>query len=112
MPPMRQVVLYKHYFEQFYLVQNKKVQNKILWIIKLIEEHNHISKKYFKHVTGTKGIYEIRVEYASDIFRIFCLFDENNLIILLNGFQKKSQKTPHLEIEKAIQLKQAYESEK
>ena len=112
MPPIRQVVFYKHYFEQFYLAQNKKVQNKILWTIKLIEEQNQISKKYLKHVTATKGIYEIRVEYASDIFRIFCIFDENHLIILLNGFQKKSQKTPHLEIEKAIQLKQAYESEK
>jgi phage-related protein len=109
---IRQVVFYKNYFEQFYLTQNKKVQEKILWTIRLIEEHNKISKKYLKHVTGTKGIYEIRVEYNSDIFRIFCIFDENNLIILMNGFQKKSQKTPHIEIAKAIQLKQAYESEK
>jgi len=111
-PPIRQVVLYRHYFEQFYLTLSKKVQEKILWTIKIIEEHEQISKKYFKHVTGTKGIYEIRVEYRSEIFRIFCIFDQGKLIILMNGFEKKSQKTPQIEIKKALQIKQAYESEK
>jgi phage-related protein len=94
------------------LTLSKKVQEKILWTIKIIEEHEQISKKYFKHVTGTKGIYEIRVEYGSEIFRIFCIFDQGKLIVLMNGFQKKSQKTPQIEIKKALQIKQAYESEK
>ncbi len=111
MPKIRQVLFYKHYFEVFYLAQNKKIQDKIIWTIKVIESHSQIAEKYLKHVTGTKGIYELRIQYGSEIFRIFCFFDEGKLIILINGFQKKSQKTPKKEIDKAIAIKQAYESE-
>jgi phage-related protein len=111
MPKIRQVLFYKHYFEEFYLTQNNKIQDKIIWTIKLIESYNQIAEKYLKHVTGTRGIYEIRVQYGSEIFRIFCFFDEGKLIVLINGFQKKSQKTPKKEIDKAISIKQAYESE-
>jgi phage-related protein len=63
-------------------------------------------------LTGTDGLYEIRVKQGSDIFRIFCFFDEGKLIVLANGFQKKSQKTPKSEIEKALKIKKEYEQEK
>ena len=65
-----------------------------------------------KHLEGTNGLYEIRVQQGSDIFRIFCFFDEGKLIVLANGFQKKTQQTPKLEIEKALKIKKEYEQEK
>lgn len=71
-----------------------------------------IPDKYFKHLEGTEGLYEIRVKVGGDIFRVFCFFDQGALVILLNGFQKKSQKTPRLEIEKAEQLKKQYYEER
>ena len=69
---------------------------------------NRIPKKFFKHLTSTDNLYEIRIEYQSNIYRIFCFFDEGNLIILVNGFQKKTQKTPKSEIEQAERLKKEY----
>lgn len=71
-----------------------------------------IPDKFFKHLEGTEGLYEIRVQVGSDIFRVFCFFDKGALVILLNGFQKKSQKTPRQEIEKAEQLKKQYYEER
>jgi phage-related protein len=68
--------------------------------------------KYFSHLENTNGLYEIRVEVGSNIFRVFSFFDEGNLVILLNGFQKKSQKTPRNEIELAEKLKKDYFNEK
>ena len=58
------------------------------------------------------GLYEIRVQQGSDIFRIFCFFDQGKLIILANGFQKKTQKTPKNEIEFALKIKKEYENER
>jgi phage-related protein len=108
---IRQVIIYKNYFEDFFLAQKSKVQDKIMWTLKLIESHEQIGANYIKHIKGTKGLYEIRIKYGTDIFRIFCFFDESYLIILMNGFQKKSQKTPQKEIDKAIKIMRAYESE-
>lgn len=71
-----------------------------------------VPKKFLEHLTGTNGLYEIRVKYQSNIYRIFCCFDEGNLVVLFNGFQKKSQKTPTKEIEKAKKLKKAYFEQK
>jgi phage-related protein len=58
----------------------------------------------------TDGLFEIRVQQGSDIFRIFCFFDQGQLVVLANGFQKKTQKTPKQEIEKALKIKEEYES--
>ncbi len=65
-----------------------------------------------KHITGSKGLFEVRVENASDIYRVFCFFEEGKLIILLNGFQKKSLKTPRNQIKTAERLKEQYFYEK
>jgi phage-related protein len=86
----RQVTAYKHYFLDFYEVQNDSVQRKIEWTLNLIRVMRQIPEKYFKHIEGTKGLYEIRVEVGSNIFRIFAFFDKDNLVILGNGFQKKT----------------------
>ena len=70
-----------------------------------------VPEKFFKHLEGTGGLYEIKIKVGTDIYRIFCFFDHGNLIILLNGFQKKSVKTPKNEIEKAKHLKKKYYEE-
>ena len=80
----------------------------LISIFGIISTQDRIPEKYFKHITGTDGIFEVRVEVGSDIFRVFSFFDKGKLIILVNGFQKKSQKTPKSEIEKAEKLKKEY----
>ena len=105
-------MFYKNYFEKFFIQQNNRVQEKILWTIRLIEDVEVVPSIYLKRITGTDGIYEIRIQTGSDIFRIFCFFDKENLVVIGNGFQKKTQKTPKNEIIKAIQIKLNYENEK
>jgi phage-related protein len=108
---IRTITLFKDYFSDFYKKQNQKVKDKILWTFRIIETQQQIPSDYFKHIEGTDGIYEIRVKQGSNIFRFFCFFDDGKLIILANGFQKKSQKTPKSEIEKALKIKKEYETE-
>jgi phage-related protein len=108
----RRVILYKNYFPDFFQRQRQKVKDKILWTLRIIETQNQIPSDYLKHLEGTDGLYEVRVKQGSDIFRIFCFFDDGNLVILANGFQKKTQKTPKSEIERAIKIKREYEQEK
>ncbi|OYQ52575.1 type II toxin-antitoxin system RelE/ParE family toxin [Flavobacterium aurantiibacter] len=109
---LRTISLYKNYFSDFYEKQKPKVREKILWTLRIIETLPLVPTDYFKHLEGTDGLYEIRIKMGSDIFRIFCFFDKGKLIVLGNGFQKKTQKTPKSEIEKAIKIKKEYESEK
>jgi phage-related protein len=108
----RTIIFYKDYFEEFFVKQREKVKAKIIWTLELIEELERVPETYLKHLENTDGLYEIRVQQGSDIFRIFCFFDQGQLIILTNGFQKKTQKTPKKEIEKAIKIKTEYENEK
>lgn len=104
--------MYKNYFSDFYEKQKQKVKDKIIWTIRLIENVPQIPQEYLKHIEGTEGLYEIRVKLGSDIFRIFCFFDKGKLIVLTNGFQKKTQKTPKNELEKALKIKREYETKK
>ena len=67
-----------------------------------------VSEKFLKHIEGTDGLFEIRIEVGSNIYRVFCCFDKGNLVVLFNAFQKKTQKTPKKEIELAEQLKAEY----
>ena len=90
---------------------NNKVKAKIVWTFDLVEDLQRIPETYLKQIENTNGLYEIRVQLGSDIFRIFCFFDEGQLVVLANGFQKKTQKTPKNEIEKAIKIKNEYELE-
>ncbi len=108
----RKTFFYKNYFDKFFLQQNNRVKEKILWTIRLIEDVEIVPSIYLKYISGTNGIYEIRIQTGSDIFRIFCFFDKENLVVIGNGFQKKTQKTPKNEIIKAIQIKLNYENEK
>ena len=80
--------------------------------MQLIRVTRQVPEKYFKHMEGTKGLYEVRVEVGSNIYRIFAFFDKGNLVVLGNAFQKKTQKTPRLEIEKALKIMEEYNHEK
>lgn len=77
-------------------------------MFKVIRTVDRIPQKFLKHIESTDGLYEIRIKVGSDIYRVFCCFDEGKIVILFNGFQKKSQKTPKKEIDKALRLKQEY----
>ena len=108
----RTIIVYKDYFEEFFVKQRQKVKDKIIWTLDLIEDLQRVPETYLKHLESTDGLFEIRVQVGSDIFRIFCFFDRGQLIVLANGFHKKTQKTPKQEIEKALKIKQEYENEK
>ena len=98
--------------KNFFLHNQKKVQDKIFKIIEAIETLERIPSNYLKSMEGTNGLYEARIQLGSNIWRVFCLFDKGKLVILLNGFQKKTQKTPKNEIEKALKLMRKYYTEK
>ncbi len=108
----RKIFYYKNYFLDFYSEQSLAVQEKIEYVIKFVRTVKRVPEKFLKHIEGTDGLYEMRVEVGSEIFRIFCFFDKGNLVILANGFQKKTQKTPKNEIERALKIKKEYEYEK
>lgn len=108
----RTILFYKDYFQEFFVKQRDKVKNKIIWTFDLIEELQRVPETYLKHIENTDGLFEIRVQLGSDIFRIFCFFDLGQLVVLANGFQKKTKKTPKQEIEKALKIKEEYENEK
>ena len=109
---VRRVIAYKNYFEDFILSQPSKVQDKIYKIIEAIEFLERIPSNYLKFISGADGLYEVRIQLASNIWRIFCFFDGENLVVLLNGLQKKTQKTPKNEIDKAVKLMKEYYKEK
>jgi phage-related protein len=90
------------------LEQPEKVQEKIEHVFKIIRTVQNVPRKFLKHMTGTDGLYEIRIELESNIYRIFCCFDKGNLVVLFNGFRKKSQTTPKNEIDLASKLKDEY----
>ena len=113
MEKIREIVAYKNYFEDFLIKQPIKVQNKIFKIIEAIGTLERIPTSYLKLIAGTSGLFEARIQLGTGIWRVFCFFDSGKLVILLNGFQKKTQKTPKNEIQKALTLmKEYYEGRK
>jgi phage-related protein len=105
---VRSVVQYENHFSEFLKKQPVKVQNKIFKIIEAIETLERVPSNYLKFISGTNGLYEARIQLASNIWRVFCFFDNDKLVILLNGFAKKDQKTPKNERIKAEKLMQQY----
>ena len=108
MSKKRHLYFFKDYFETFYEKQNDKVKKKILWTLKVIEDLDQIPEIYLKHIKNSSGLYEIRVQVGSNIFRVFCFFDVDNIVVIGHGFQKKSQKTPKQQINRAEQIKREY----
>ena len=112
MEQIRGIIYFKDYFLEFFNHQSEKVKEKIDYVLFVITVAERIPRKFFEHITGTDGLYEIRVEFQSNVYRIFCCFDEGKVVILFNGFQKKSQKTPSAEISKALKIKEDYFNDK
>ncbi|PMC11399.1 type II toxin-antitoxin system RelE/ParE family toxin [Hoylesella timonensis] len=108
----RQVVAYKTYFDEFFKNQNDKVQKKIIKVLDIVEQIERIPQNYLKYIEGTNGLFEIRIGLGNNIFRIFCIFDGNQLVVLLSGFQKKTQKTPKYEIKRAVKIMNDYYNDK
>ena len=104
----REIKFYKHYFNECYVAQTDKVRKKIAQTLVWLQTLDRLPVTILKSIEGKKGLFEIRVEFGGDIFRVFCCFDEGSLVILFNGFQKKTQKTPSGEIDKAERLMKEY----
>ena len=108
MKQIRNIIFHGRDFVSFYLEQAPNVQKKIEYVFTIIRQVEIIPIKFLKHIEGTEDLYEIRVEYQSNIYRIFCCFDHGNLVVLFNAFQKKTQKTPSKETERALKSKDDY----
>ncbi len=109
---VRNIFYYKNYYLDFYTTLNPEVKKKFNWTLQLVSEIERVPEKYFSFMKGSSGLFEIRVEVGSNIYRVFSFFDEGKLIVLINGFIKKTQKTPKNEIELAEKLKKQYFDEK
>lgn len=107
---VRKILIYGDEFWNFYHKQSTKVKERINWTIKLVQVLDRVPEKYLKHIIGT-SLYELRIISGSNIYRIFCFFDKGKLIVVLNGFQKKTQKTPKKEIDRALKLQKRYYDE-
>lgn len=103
----REFYFIENHFREFFDALNVEVQDKVIWTLKMLQALDRIPENYLKHLSGTKGLYEIRVQYASRSFRIFCFFD-NKILVIGHGFEKKTQKTPRQEIRRAEKLKKEY----
>lgn len=106
----RRIQTYGGYFEMFMNELDGDVRRKIDYGLLLLKTQERLSQKFVKHIKD--GIYELRTKVGNDIYRVFFIFDEGNIVVLFNGFQKKTQKTPTNEINKAIQIKEQYYADK
>ena len=100
METIRKIKVFKTYFKEFYISQTNEVKEKIDYVLTLIKSVERVPNTYLKQIEGVPGLYEIRVQYGGNIYRIFCCNDKGWLVILFNEFQKKTQKTPIDEIKK------------
>ena len=104
----RKIEFYRNFFLDFYKEQKSEVQLKIKYVLEYVTTEEILKPKFFKHLEGTDGLYEIRVKQGSNIYRIFCCFDKGNIVVLFNGFTKKTEKTPKEEILRAEKIKAEY----
>ena len=109
---VRQIIFFRNYFYEFFDKQTPKTQKKIDFVLDLVAFADRIPEQYFKHLEGTAGLYEIRVQHGNNAFRIFCCFDQGKVVVLFNGFVKETDKTPKQELKRAERMKQEYFNEK
>lgn len=102
----RRILVYKDYFLTFYRALEAGAQKKIDYVLDVLKMQDRVSEKFVKYIKD--GLYEIRASYNGNIYRAFFIFDEGNIVMLFNGFQKKTQKTPSKEIGRALELKKEY----
>lgn len=106
----RQILYYKNYFIEFFLSLKDGAKKKVAYVLDMIKTQERLNSNFVKSIRD--GIYELRASHNGNIYRAFFIFDEGNIVMLFNGFQKKTQKTPNNEIEKALKLKNEYYASK
>ncbi len=106
----RKILTYGGYFESFMETLTQKEQEKIQYGLLLLKTQNRLTSKFVKYIRDE--LYELRTKYAGNIYRVFFIFDEGNVVVLFSGFKKKTQKTPPSEIQKALKIKEAYYGDK
>lgn len=109
-PMKRKIIAYKDYFNTFFAGLDKGTQDKVLYVLMLLRTQDRLPTTFIKAIRD--GLFEVRIGYSSNIYRIFFIFDGNKIVVLFNGFQKKTQKTPANEIKKALKLKEEYYASK
>lgn len=102
----RKIRVYKTYFQEFMSTLTQEQRHKVNYSIDMLKTQDRVSAKFVKHIR--EGLFELRAEYESNIFRVFFIFDGNDVVVLFSGFQKKSQQTPEREIKKALAIKKEY----
>ena len=107
---MRKILYYKRYFIDFYMSLDDGAKKKIDYVLSMLKIQERIGAQFVKHIRD--GVYERRASSSGNIYRAFFIFDDDRIVMLFNGFQKKTQKTPQSEIEKAIKLKNEYYASK
>lgn len=108
MEKVRELIFYKHYFNDFFKSLSPLAKSKVDYVLFLLTHIDRIPEKFLKHIEGRKGLYELRIETGNNIFRIFCCFDKGKIVVLFNAFQKKTQKAPSKEIALAEKLMNEY----
>ena len=88
----REIIFYENNFIEFYQKQDEKVKEKIKYILELIKQIEKVPEKFLKQLTGTNGLYEIRIEYQSNIYRVFCCFDKGKLVEFLMAFRRNRKR--------------------
>ena len=106
----RKIITYGGYFEEFLSTLSEKEVKKLDYIVSLLESEDRLPVKFIKFLRD--GLYELRMKYGGNIYRVFFIFDDGKIVVLFNGFQKKTQKTPISEIEKALKIKEEYYADK
>lgn len=106
----REIITFGGYFEAFIETLSDRELHKLDYILSLLETQDRMPSKFIKFIR--EELYELRMEYESNIYRIFFIFDGNNIVVLFNGFHKKTQKTPQREINKALKIKKEYYAQK
>ena len=102
----RRIITFGRYFGEFMEGLTAKEREKVDYGLVLLKTQDRLPTKFVKHISD--GLYELRTEYNGNIYRVFFIFDEGNIVVLFNGFQKKTQKTPSSEITKALMIKGRY----
>lgn len=106
----RKILFFKNYFMDFFMSLDNGAKKKVAYVLDMLKVEERLNSKFVKYIR--EGIFEIRASHAGNIYRAFFVFDEGNIVMLFNGFQKKTQKTPENEIKKAIKLKDEYYADK
>jgi len=110
MEVIRKIRVYGGFFEAFMDTLTEKERDKVEYGLLLLKTQERLSVKFVKLIRD--GLYELRTIYNGNIYRVFFIFDEGNIVVLFNGFQKKSQQTPPDEINRALRIKEEYYADK